>query len=91
MTLEAGKAKDLELPVGTRIFRENATATQQPPSLVAEVSKELGGVTIALKLSSAPNHAHARSGLSGCPCGEGSRFSWFNGGACRLAILAGWV
>jgi len=49
MTLEAGKTKDLELPVGTRIFRENATATQQPPSLVAEVSKELGGVTIALK------------------------------------------
>ena len=49
VTLDAGKTKDLELPVGTRIMRQDATATQQAGSLVTEVSKQLSGATIALK------------------------------------------
>lgn len=49
MTLEAGKSKALDLPVGTRIVRPEATATAPAGSLVTEVSKELNGVTIALK------------------------------------------
>lgn len=49
MTLDAGKTKSLEVPVGTRIVRPEATATQPAGSVVTEVSKELNGVTIALK------------------------------------------
>jgi len=49
VTLEAGKSKALELPVGTRIVRQEGTATDKAGSLVTEVSKELSGVTIALK------------------------------------------
>ena len=49
MTLDAGKTKSLELPVGTRIVRPEATATQPAGSVVTEVSKELSGATIALK------------------------------------------
>lgn len=49
VTIEAGKSKAMELPVGTRILRQDATSTSQAGTLVTEVSKELSGVTIALK------------------------------------------
>lgn len=49
MTLDAGKTKTLELPVGTRIVRQTATDTDGAGTLVTQVSKELGGTTIALK------------------------------------------
>ncbi len=49
MTLEAGKSKALELPVGTRIVRQDGAGTEKAGALVTEVSKELSGVTIALK------------------------------------------
>ena len=49
MTLEVGKTKSLELPVGTRIVRPEATSTQPAGSVVTEVTKELNGATIALK------------------------------------------
>lgn len=49
VTLDAGKTKAMELPVGTRIVRQDATATQPSGAVVTEVSKELSGVTLALK------------------------------------------
>lgn len=49
VTLEAGKSKSLELAVGTRIVRQEAIGNQPAGALVTEVSKELSGVTIALK------------------------------------------
>ncbi len=49
VTLEAGKSKAMDLPVGTRILRQEESATGKAGALVAEVSKELSGVTIALK------------------------------------------
>ena len=49
VTLDAGKTKSMELAVGTRIVRQEASSTTQAGALVTEVSKELSGVTIALK------------------------------------------
>ncbi len=49
VTLESGKSKEMDLPVGTRILRQEGTGTGKAGTLVAEVSKELSGVTIALK------------------------------------------
>ncbi len=49
ITLEAGKTKDVELAVGTRITRQEATGTEQAGTVIAEVSKQLSGTTIALK------------------------------------------
>lgn len=49
ITLEVGKTKNVELAVGTRIVRQDATGTEQAGAVIAQVSKELSGTTIALK------------------------------------------
>lgn len=47
MTLEPGTTKGVELPEGTRILRADATGAAG--KLVVQVSRELAGITIALK------------------------------------------
>ena len=49
MTLTAGQAVNLNLPVGTRIVANTDTATVKAGTLIAEVSKELSGSVVTLK------------------------------------------
>ena len=49
VTIEAGKTKSLQLPVGTRIVTEVATPSHEAGTLVAQVAKDLEGATLALK------------------------------------------
>jgi hypothetical protein len=49
VTIEAGKTTALRLPVGTRIVMENSTPTHEAGTLLAQVAKELGGATLAVK------------------------------------------
>jgi hypothetical protein len=49
MTLTAGQAVNLNLPVGTRIIANTDTATVKAGTLIAEVSKELSGSVVTLK------------------------------------------
>jgi hypothetical protein len=49
MTLTAGQAINLNLPVGTRIVANADTSTVKAGTLIAEVSKELSGSVVTLK------------------------------------------
>jgi hypothetical protein len=49
MTLTAGQAVNLNLPVGTRIVANTDTSTVKAGTLIAEVSKELSGTVVTLK------------------------------------------
>ncbi len=49
VTLDAGVTKAMDLPLGTRIVRQDASAPDGAGALVTQVVKELSGVTIALK------------------------------------------
>jgi hypothetical protein len=49
VTLDAGKAIALKVPVGTRICTNQPTATHQVGDLIAEVSKDLDGATLHVK------------------------------------------
>jgi hypothetical protein len=49
MTLTAGQAINLNLPVGTRIVANTDTTTVKAGTLIAEVSKELSGSVVTLK------------------------------------------
>src|ERR1700722_1532528 len=49
MTLEAGKALDLKVPVGTRILANNTTPNHPAGSLIAEVIKNQDGATISIR------------------------------------------
>jgi hypothetical protein len=49
MTLTAGQAVNLNLPVGTRIVANTDTSTVKAGTLIAEVSKELSGAVVTVK------------------------------------------
>ena len=49
MTLTAGQAVNLNLPVGTRIVANTDTSTVKAGTLIAEVSKELSGAIVTVK------------------------------------------
>jgi hypothetical protein len=49
MTLDPGKPVSLDLPVGTRIVANTATANHAVGSLIEEVSKEHAGATIVVR------------------------------------------
>ena len=49
MTLTAGQAVNLNLPVGTRIVANSDTSTVRAGTLIAQVSKELSGSVVTLK------------------------------------------
>ena len=49
MTLTAGQAVNLNVPVGTRIVANTDTSTVKAGTLIAEVSKELSGTVVTLK------------------------------------------
>jgi hypothetical protein len=49
MTLAAGQAVNLNLPVGTRIVANADTSTVKAGALIAQVSKELSGAVITVK------------------------------------------
>jgi hypothetical protein len=49
MTLDPGKLVDLNLPVGTRIVANTATANHPAGSLIEQVSKEHAGATIVVR------------------------------------------
>jgi hypothetical protein len=49
VTVEAGKAIALKVPVGTRICTNQATATHQAGDLIAQVSKDLDGAILHVK------------------------------------------
>jgi hypothetical protein len=49
MTLTAGQAVNLSLPVGTRIVANTDTSTVKAGTLIAQVSKELSGAVVTLK------------------------------------------
>ena len=49
MTIETGKTLSVKLPAGTSVTAEEATANHTAGSVIAQVSGELAGVTIAVK------------------------------------------
>ena len=49
MTLNAGQYVNLNVPVGTRIVVNSDTPAVKAGTLIAQVSKELGGSTVTLK------------------------------------------
>jgi uncharacterized cupredoxin-like copper-binding protein len=49
MTLTAGQAVNLNVPVGTRIVANADTSTVKAGTLIAEVSKELSGSVVTVK------------------------------------------
>jgi len=49
VTVDAGKSVTLNLPVGTRILANTATPTHEVGSLIAQVSSNLAGATVAVK------------------------------------------
>ena len=49
MTLTAGQAVNLNVPVGTRIVANTDTGTVKAGTLIAEVSKELSGSVVTVK------------------------------------------
>jgi len=46
ITLDAGKALEVKLPIGTRILANKATSTMEAGTLIAQVAKESKGVTV---------------------------------------------
>ena len=49
MTIDAGKTVTVKLPAGTSVTTEEATATHPAGAVIAQVSGDLSGVTIAVK------------------------------------------
>ena len=49
MTIDAGKSVELQLPVGAKIVADDDTTVHKAGDLIAQVSTELSGVTIAVK------------------------------------------
>ena len=49
MTVDAGKTMDLHLPVGAKVVTEEAAGTTAPGTVIAQVSNELKGTTIAIR------------------------------------------
>jgi hypothetical protein len=49
MTLTAGQAVNLNVPIGTRIIANTDTSTVKAGTLIAQVSKELSGSVVTLK------------------------------------------
>ena len=49
MTIEAGKTLNLKLPAGTSVTAEETTANYPAGTVIAQVSGDLSGVTIAVK------------------------------------------
>ncbi len=49
MTIEAGKSVDLQLPVGAKVIADSDTAVHKSGDVIAEVSSNLSGVTVAVK------------------------------------------
>ena len=49
MTLTAGQAVNLNLPVGTRIVANTDTSTVKAGTLITQVTKDLSGAVVTLK------------------------------------------
>ena len=49
VTIDAGKTLNLKLPAGTNVTTEEATGTHAAGTVIAQVTNELAGVTIAVK------------------------------------------
>ena len=49
MTLTAGQAVNLNLPVGTRIIANTDTSTVKAGTLITQVSKDLSGAVVTVK------------------------------------------
>ncbi len=49
MTIDAGKTLNLKLPAGTSITAEEATSHYAAGAVIAQVSGDLSGVTLAVK------------------------------------------
>ena len=49
VTIDAGKTLNLKLPAGTSITAEEATGNYAAGAVIAQVSGDLNGVTIAIK------------------------------------------